>query len=59
MRGILLFRAENGEIARIEADRSARRALIRLLEDTVPAGTEVLGLVVDVDAVPHLSAVGA
>ncbi|AMM21050.1 hypothetical protein AX769_14020 [Frondihabitans sp. PAMC 28766] len=59
MRGILLFRTAAGEIARLDGERSARRALIRMLEEEAPEGAEVLGLVIDVDATPHLALVGA
>lgn len=59
MRGYVLFRTDDGGIARVEAERSARGALIRLLENTVPEGVDVLGLVIDVDTSTHLQVVSA
>jgi hypothetical protein len=49
VRGYVLYRDLDGSMVRVEAERRARRALRRVLEDSVPGGFVVLGLVLGED----------
>lgn len=47
MFGYVLYRDARGVLERIEADRTGRRRIVRELEDAVPPGGEVVGIVLD------------
>ena len=54
MNGYILFRQPDGSVARFESTRASRQALRRILEDAVPEGQQVLGLVFGPQEQTHL-----
>lgn len=45
MNGYILYRQPDGSIARVEEQRSSRASLKKILEESVPPGLPVLGIV--------------